>query len=111
MSGANQPWSWVQGLRRAFSQGHLRRARPHDSATSVDPSGAACCDTDSNDDDHAEDEPLIVTDAAGEAVGNGDAGSWRLVDGAVPTLFEICARVIMKDYRLVAQLYYSTPLR
>jgi len=43
--------------------------------------------------------------------GAGADGRWVLVDGVVPSLFEICAKMIVQDPRLVAQLYYHTPLR
>lgn len=109
MSAVNQPWSWVQGLRRAFSQGRLRGSRPHDSALSVDPTSAACGDSDSNDDENIEEGLLIASGAPGAVSADGD--DCYLFDGTVPTLFEICARTIVKDHRLVAQLYYNTPLR
>ncbi|CAD7700684.1 unnamed protein product [Ostreobium quekettii] len=96
---------WARATKEALQRAACLRPAIRGSERSIVSSGSSgCVDSDSDDDDNR----MEVNSDAGEA--EEAVRMVPVVDGRVPSLFEVCARAIAQDKRLVARLYYNAPL-
>ncbi|CAD7700499.1 unnamed protein product [Ostreobium quekettii] len=105
---ASHKWAWLQGVRDALGWQRGRLSSARGSARSIDSAdihGIGGWDSDEEDARGA-----AVEEGGGREDGVAGDEMFEIVDGRVPSLFEICARTIAQDKRLVARLYYDAPL-